>query len=50
VWTMVWTMGWCTLMIDALARRGMTATDPPPNWLRPGKTAHRDDFALMAMS
>jgi len=36
-WTMMWTIGWCTLMIDALARRGMAATDPPPNWLRPGK-------------
>jgi hypothetical protein len=37
VWTMVWTIGWATLMIDAWARRGMAATDPPPNWLRPGK-------------
>ena len=37
VWTMVCTIGWCTLMIDALARRGMAATDPPPNWLRLGK-------------
>jgi hypothetical protein len=37
VWTMVWTLGWCTLTVDAWARRGMAATDPPPNWLRPGK-------------
>ena len=37
VWTMVWTVGWGTLMVDAWARRGMVATDTPPNWLRPGK-------------
>ena len=37
VWTMVWTIGWGTLMVDAWAKRGMAATDPPPDWLRPGK-------------
>jgi len=36
-WTMVWTIGWGTLMIDACARRGMVAVETPPDWLRPGK-------------
>ena len=37
-WTMVWTIGWGTLLIDAWARRGMIATDFFPDRLRPGKS------------
>ena len=36
-WTMAWTIGWGTLMVDAWARRGMVASESPPDWLRPGK-------------
>lgn len=37
-WTMVWTVGWGSLMIDAWARRGMIASDFFPYGLRPGKS------------
>ncbi|KAI0267677.1 hypothetical protein BC834DRAFT_822135 [Gloeopeniophorella convolvens] len=36
-WTMLWTLGWGTLMFDAWARRGMIASDFYPQSLRPGK-------------
>jgi len=36
VWTMAWTIGWGTLIIDALARRGLMASDFFPFGPRPG--------------
>jgi len=38
VWTMAWTVGWGTLMVDAWARRGLIACDFFPDGYRPGKT------------
>ena len=37
-WTMIWTIGWGSLMIDAWARCGMIAADFFPQRLRPGKS------------
>ncbi|KAI0302795.1 hypothetical protein B0F90DRAFT_1809736 [Multifurca ochricompacta] len=36
-WTMVWTLSWGTLMLDAWARRGLIACDFFPGGMRPGK-------------
>ena len=35
--TMMWTIGWSTLMLDAWSRHGMVASDFFPYGLRPGK-------------
>ncbi|VDB94321.1 unnamed protein product [Peniophora sp. CBMAI 1063] len=35
VWTMAWTVGWGTQMVDAWARRGLFASDFVPGWARP---------------
>ncbi|KAI0067200.1 hypothetical protein BV25DRAFT_1789320, partial [Artomyces pyxidatus] len=36
-WTMVWTLGWGSRMVDAWARRGLVGSDFLPAGYRPGK-------------
>jgi hypothetical protein len=48
VWTMVWTIGWGTLMIDRWAQQGIVVSDFFPNRHQPGKWLINTIIALLS--